>query len=1031
MPAVIKSDIQRAHWRSAYYLSWFDEAVVFSRDVNMPAITYPVSTLVYAGTGVGVPGDVLRDMELRITRAGAEVGRLRVRGPATASTIPVGEFSRGYLDLQNGDRIEVLRSWRIRERLPAADATFNPDQQAYTDQHADPAPIACSGGPYVNYRDYASAVVFDGTLSRTIDVDSTAGVTHSWTFPAGAVPLTSTGAAPTVDLTDCALGTHWATHVVTDASNGKSTTQYVPIRLHGFTSSTPTDVLEFSLDASSDDAGWRMSATVRDALDVTTLPDRALVVLWAVEHYDTTRASFGAPAAGRGHIKFVGYLDRDTVQRDPERHTLTFEAISAGEVLQRLPGFGTALEHNFTPASWFEVRRLDTNQAILYRLRELTTIERSVDIELPAEPLLYPAFYVQQATPYQQVLELADGIDCQLITTRRGLLRVVRSVALRTPTDRNAAVVVLTLNEDDVLAIRSERAHRHTYYQVEGRALMSTNDEASAAPLFCRAPGLAPGDGASETVIERLIASPAATTIPAIAQGDLNLRVGYRYARLNRLRDGRPVRRFTATLRGAYDVFDPAYPDEWVRLQNIALRRGGIGATPLRCTVEAVGVTGSARGVEVALTLLEETIGPPAATYTYPSSPAAQVDTTPPSLLPPDTTPPLAAPVTPVRRIPQRLWAVSWHNPPRIARAYTINADTAVINWEEVTPHPVTGEGLWGFHDPYQPRRKYIITTTGLWRTENLFAASPVFTLVADNVTMFGGTSAQGGSWGMMSPNRQGWIWIQNSSQTAAYSSDYGATWARVRCVPGITGLDLAASGPPENTAQKIALSPWNTASSGVLYSVVATGSGVRRGAISRDWGVTWQWAMPANVTGFDPAYSHIPRLRQNGAPNVNDASQEIWYAIQTGTNLGALRRSVDAGVTFTNVRTTLGGSEWFGIRGFTIDSYPYDSRVMAVTAGQFTHPAWVGTSRDGFVTVQNKIDVPTGGIINQALNVSCYAYNPDVVIAFIRARYEPPNWSNLGALFLTLNSGVNWTNSWPTFFPDRRVAYAAFDMEI
>lgn len=904
MPVVNKANVSVNGYWNRTYLSFLQETVIYSRAVDNQTFDYPMKFIKVHNpySGIGSHTDLLPDMEIIVYYGNTQSvkGRLRVRGSYhLTDAINVNEFSVGTLSLAVNDRIDVVRSWMIRPRLPAADLTFAPDFQSYSDQHSDPAPIACSGGAYANWKHLATAVRFDGTLSRTIDVDSTAGVSHSWTFPPGASPATSTATAPIVDLSAVAAGTHWVTHAVTDVSNGKTTTQRVPVRLHD-AGDPPIELVGLNMSASVESEGWTATFTIYDDIDISQVPDRAMVICWSEEFYGDTRASYGSAIDTRHHIKFVGFLNRETIRRDEDEHTLTFEAIGPVGVLSHLPGFSTVLLHNFNPADWFEVRRLDTNQAILYRLRELTTIENICDIELPPEPLTYPRFYVQQATPYQQIIELAEGVDSKFIGDRLGRARVVRPVYYRSNADRNTAVTIMTLDEDDLLDIEVQRDHRFPYNQVEGRAINSSNFEAEAFELFSRSPGLAPSDAPSSTVVDRMIASWHATGNRAVAQNDLNVRTGFRYARLNRLFYNQPAAQVVATLRGGYDVFDPAFVDEWVKIDGVTLRRRSLNN--VRFTIENVNVVASAdEGTKtVTLTLQEETNGAPGETLIYPQSPAINIEPPPPpSELPEPFPMPITNPINiSAPTLPYSIFVVGLNE---------VSGATKVVHLRNIALSPVsatvvdlnsagviTGDGRWASSDPFDYRRKFVLTTNGLWRIDDVTVpTTPV--LVATNAQMFGSASANG-SQIEMSINRQGYMIVSTGSSATemgfAISFNYGASWELSK--NPLDNLSFTP-GTAYNSASP-AVSPFNgSGPNGVVYTGTTTGTAnpyVTRIFRSENWGRTWSLIHTLN-TNWDNSQPRVqmPYYLPGGIKNINSSAQSVWVARGDGTGGGGVGR--------------------------------------------------------------------------------------------------------------------------------------------
>lgn len=608
----------RGSHRYAGYLSTPQETVVFSRAINQ-VVLYPSLALTYDNpySGVGAYTDVVEGMEIVVYSGNTSTikGRLRVAaGGATATTIQINEVSANRIPMADNDRFEVLRSFRLRDKLVGASETFPKDSRVeYADQNSIVAPLVQSGGHYAGKLvDGSLAVAFTGSGSQAIDPDSSGALTHSWSAP-GASPSTSTSANPT--FTYSAAGTYWVEHTVIDSSNGRSARQRSVVRVHD-ESDAPVPVQIESLSAELTE-GWSCTFRAFANSSITTLPDGAMVIYWEEERYDGTLASYGNRISSRSHIKFVGYLVGNSIRIDEETGELTFEAVSPLAVLRQLPGFSQALKAVTSPANWQEWRTpLRTNDLMVYLLRWHTTALELFDLTLPDYNYAYPEFFVQQQVPAGQVAEIADAVDASLRCDRTGTLIIRQALPLVGPSARASAVTTYDLQASDLLDIEIEYGHRYRVAQLTGRAFTSAGDPIQSLS------GAAPTEGSDFTSADRLI-------VDAQTGSDrcLNERTGRRWARDNRLRNGKPAPTVTVTLRGGYDVFDPAY-DEWVTLTLSGTVRGrDLSFAGDRFTLEGVEVSHEqeedAFGTQIAykrvrLTLIGETDGAAGITYVPP-----------------------------------------------------------------------------------------------------------------------------------------------------------------------------------------------------------------------------------------------------------------------------------------------------------------------------------------------------------------------------------------------------------------------------
>lgn len=972
MPAITKSNIQPSYY-GRFYLSFVEENVIFSRDVNMPTITYPLLEIDFDGTGTGSTSDVLEDMDIRITRSGVEVGRLRVApGAITGSTLHVNEFSQGRLDLQDNDRLEVLRSWRVRDRLVAANEDFDVDSRvAYTDQHEDPAPVAnAEGGAYVGWLSQSSFVNFSAATSFTVDIDSSGTLSYLWEFPAGTVPITLlTVANPTVDFTALAAGTYYCSVTVTDTSNSKSTIKRIPIILHD-DSYLPLDISEARL-SSSVEGGYTLEVEMPYSVTIDTMPDGAEVFLWADEYYNGVQNSYGDTY--RPEQKFRGYLVRDSIQRDAEAQTITFTAICVRQLLEELPGFSAIYTSVNDPSTWLEYRGVSVGAIIVMLLRERSTALVTCDVNNQGFDYPYFEIPIQQNVPYAQVQELSDAIDCIFTSDRRGRMRIARPVVLTSTATRNAATNVITLDEDDIIDINIDREHRYPINTLEGRGFLIGGNSA----IFSRAPGDAPSEGAAEVAVDYLIAQ---------TQTELNQRTGWRYAQQNGLYNGLPItQNIDLNLRGGYDVFDTGYPDEWVTIDGVTTYR--VDYETERCTLTGMSVTYTPEFVEVNLTLAGETDGVAGVTYIPPI---------PNEVGMPDFDPITIIPFPPPTQTVNRIGAWDGINrlPLRIIAQQCVGAGVAIgqltesggvlsCAWGSTITTGLTGDGMFFRQNPFNYRQVLALQSTGLFSLADVDSPTS-FTTVADNATMLG-DAARIGHQLHMSINRSGFIIVGSGRNMVSVSFNGGSTWTQVR-VQGAAD-EYGATSSTVNGAIQLFVSPWNSGSEGVIYACVTVGTNRLDIFRSTDYGLTWP--LYFQITGGTGGTTirgsiYVPYIYEN-VENRNGTNQVIIVGLDGALNAVRVYR----GLTQISETTNYGGNSWFtcqsGYRGTHAFTFLGD-RLAITTRDSISNivNGYIATRPDTDTTFTLRNGTAIAGLSNIGGSVEGFSFHSDFLLAYI-----------------------------------------------
>lgn len=909
------------------YLSIAPEAEVLRGTISG---TYgdQVTSVTYSNV-TGSYNAVAEDMEAEIfTSGGVSKGRVRVAlGGATSTVVQIEEVSPGRVKIVSGDQIRIYRSWRLRSRLVASSETFDKDSRVtYSNQTDTYAPVAIIGGGKAGFIDPATSVLtvsLSASTSYVVDPDSGGTLTYLWDVQDGTITV---GTSSTASITATfPAGARWISLTVTDSSNSKTYTQYAPIWAHELTgSNAPIQIANVQLSATMEE-GWAANFDLVDAQSESTIKDGALGYIWTESSYDGTAAAYGSDVSDRSTIKWVGYLVRNVESADGEddgegQTRSAFSALSPLAILARLAGFSQVMEYSSSPASWFDATDLSVKVALDYLIRWGTTFMRVHDWIFAATDAAYPAFYIQENTPLGQVRELADALDAQVVCTRLGRVRVQSDLLVSSSTARSAASTQLTIGDTDYISVQYDKEHRYQYAQIELRAITPGIDVSSQQPVFVVGPGLAPVEGAPQrTVYDRRIGTLA----------DCKNRVGWLFARDNSVKDGLPVRsNILLKLWIGYDVFDLF--NEWVVLNIAPSLLHGSGFSSARCVIRAITVTYTNDGAgELTLTLQEETNADAGVEL-----PQAQPDVNNDNFTPiPEDFPYLFDIIT-IDPTPENIVKTQPTDPTYIF-AVGVNANTTdneaylgLVDWSTTPPTVtwdtigtgITGTYCWSRGDPYNPYRKYIATSTGMWKIENISTpTSPV--QVATLADMFGGGATTWPAFFEMSNNRKGFMVVMAGTSvltgsgggiptSGAYTTDYCATW---------TTFDIAGGSPTFSAtggmySHSIGVSPYNNpnaANQGWFYSAYYSAASTVRVMRSTDWCASWSQLMTitvANTTGNNHVRVFTPYTKAGGTANKNDANQRTHFVSWTG-NQGEWGTFDVAGNLYNNVSPSLTGN--------------------------------------------------------------------------------------------------------------------------
>jgi len=514
---------------------------IFKARVNMPGtITYPVTELTFDGVTLGAFGDIPPDATLILgTTDGADdLGRVRVQNVATSSTIPVGRVSQGTedgtLSVTDNAYITVWNEYRVWAKIPYSTGTIdykdsNIEVGTYNE---DLPPVANCGPGFADYIDDDDiiTVTFDGTGSYAM-ADGATITDYAWDLQGGTVTagdldedtLTATFEA----------GFRWVSLTVTD-SNGRPHTSRCPV-LAVDPANDPT--IKFQVPSHRIEMrGQSLGFEIFDNLLRSTFPDGGLVMFWADEPIDPTDRDFMA---------FIGWHQSDSfsIRATPTGNirTTVLNCVDVAGRLAALPGFPQALQREPELDSegdpidimWALMPTLDMRKCLWYLAFWHSTALSLADFLLPDSLSDYPAMRLDStgASLYEQINSRAQSCvpDHWLTCNIQGQLAVLPDWMLLDPADRPVDTAG-TLTEDYWKDTDATYQRPPKFFVLNSSAVVCSTDwlelggEDTLPLAFCKAPGLAYGQGVSEaTTGEKL----------TISQEELNHCEGHRYARLN------------------------------------------------------------------------------------------------------------------------------------------------------------------------------------------------------------------------------------------------------------------------------------------------------------------------------------------------------------------------------------------------------------------------------------------------------------------------------------------------------------------
>ena len=968
----------RAGYHYNAHLAVVPQTAVMDRAVNMASITYPVTTITFDDqyTGAGAYTDIKEGMTVIVYNGNSSTvkGYLRVAtGGASSTVLQVNEFSQAYLNLADNDKFAVLDHYLMWDLLVAANAALDKDSRVtYSAQLDDMNPVANGGGAWAGDLDSGAAVAtieFDWTTSFPVDPDNSSGLTYSVDVGDGNITVGSTTTSTcTVEFP---AGFRHVELTVTDADSSATHVKQIPVYVDDPASRTSLSVATETLESAMGTYFWRVvfSCPLGSEASLTNIPDGSFIIIWESEHYGATNASYGSSTpTDRSHIKFCGYLVRDTIRIEPESDTVTFEAVGPLGVLEMVGALPQLLVSDATPANWQEIETLTLRRALWYVVYWHSTALRYFDFIWPSIPaaLTYQRLAIQDTSSIAgQLRDIGDSAAWDVVCDRQGVIRFLKKPPQLTVAERATRGTTYNVTVADLLSLDFTREHQFMTKLVTGEGITSGGD-----PVFSKAPGNAPGPGTSSETLSRQVVAD---------QDEMNQRTGDHLAWLNGTYYNSSTKQNSLVPKSArfqmpdkYDWADPAHREFYTLTLAASLNKRGVAfTTSTLWTLEGVTITYDPETgtKQIDWQMRPETKGLPGTTFVPPSEGLTGIPALPEFDL----------------QFPD-LGDFSFEFPgfdiglnPAIGTIAAFNIDGNVYfttaaadfstpsasggpQWTSVDltglATPLAGTLRDFVVDAYSPGytgttdgaiNGWIVTTTNIYRITDIFstgagiALTDQHTFTTGNATMYRSIDA---SYGV-----ENWVMVISRDDSpaeieCAYTTD-GSTWAEVTITSAVGTVN------PSNPTQGLHISSRNA---GLAYAVGYVGL---VGYLYRtlDYGATWTRVTPlvqltsaAGPTGH--ALIHAPFDDNNDqlvfasgwTAGSNSLNNQRLYVVNSVGSTGSTNISPATGAgpsLYQRGLTTLGSNRQLVVMLPYVDAANHFSDLWVSTTGGETAAKW------------------------------------------------------------------------------------------
>jgi len=494
--------------RTQLWLSIYKPNTVLACQVNDATITRKARDITYDSVSEGSHLSIESGMVMYVgTEAGkADKGTIRAKS-ATASAIEVAE--NAHIDWADTDHLTVVNFYEITAIYPRIiqnpsnelDVIFYKDYDlAYTNQNSVLGSFPCMG-PH-------RAAVLDTASNQTELYYTASGTSHvkdenlsyAWWFQ-GATVTGSYECEPGYVTYD--TPGHYTTRLYISGSSSEDYS-YRHVSIY----ERPEDgvdnpflkweILDFS--GSRDDGGYRATIRVRDIVNVDTIRDGSLVVLFSEDWYGNTKQSIGGNAKYADEIVFNGYILDGSIEYNYEDGYIEFDIGSPTEVMKGIEGFAISVESKVSPSTWFELLNMNCKRGIYHYLRWHTTAMLCTDFEFVGDDQNIQFFDSDRESMYDAIqVFMENTLVGNVVADRQGKIWMEIEIKAVDDAETSLTESEFSLTKDRWMntPLFTERQHNKISYLEMGGIQYDGPGAGTFQALLAMAPGDAPAYGGS------------------------------------------------------------------------------------------------------------------------------------------------------------------------------------------------------------------------------------------------------------------------------------------------------------------------------------------------------------------------------------------------------------------------------------------------------------------------------------------------------------------------------------------------------
>lgn len=204
-----------------------------------------------------------------------------------------------------------------------------------------------------------------------------------------------------------------------------------------------------SCEGSVDDGGWSFEVRALSGVDLDTVRDRAMCVLWTEDWYDNQKGSIG-PIEGYENILAVGWIRGETINHNPLNEALEFTVSGPAWWLSQLQAFPfLAADTSSTPTGWLQIEEATIDKGLSRILHWGSNASQILDCVVTGDTNRAATLSAPDDNLLGQLDTLAERVFARCLCNRFGQLFVEKDAQYMTSTQRNALPVVHEITSED------------------------------------------------------------------------------------------------------------------------------------------------------------------------------------------------------------------------------------------------------------------------------------------------------------------------------------------------------------------------------------------------------------------------------------------------------------------------------------------------------------------------------------------------------------------------------------------------------